>query len=100
LSTIAHTIGATGIGAQVSMLFGETYICGGVCGYDIAGIISKTISATYWRGLVGMIKSQDTISFNRQDEIISCQQPCCWQLDETPSSPKLALPWLSTIAKS
>ncbi|WP_216185776.1 DUF21 domain-containing protein [Verticiella alkaliphila] len=56
LNTVAHTAGATGVGAQVSLLYGETYI--GVASavmtlliLVLSEIIPKTIGAKYWRGL-------------------------------------------------
>lgn len=64
LNTIAHTVGAMGVGAQAGKVFGENYIIEGVLSYEsiIAGvmtlaililseIIPKTIGANNWRGL-------------------------------------------------
>jgi len=56
LNTIAHTIGAAGVGAQATMLFGESYfgIISAVLTFLIlifSEIIPKTIGARYWRGL-------------------------------------------------
>ncbi|MFC0267978.1 CNNM domain-containing protein [Kushneria aurantia] len=56
LNTIAHTAGATGVGAQVSIVFGETWI--GVASavmtlliLILSEILPKTIGACYWREL-------------------------------------------------
>ncbi|MCM2971934.1 CNNM domain-containing protein [Larsenimonas suaedae] len=56
LNTIAHTAGATGVGAQVAVVFGETYL--GVASalmtlmiLIVSEIIPKTLGATYWRQL-------------------------------------------------
>ena len=56
LNTIAHTVGATGVGAQVSIIFGEAYI--GIASavmtlliLILSEIIPKTIGASYWRTL-------------------------------------------------
>ncbi len=56
LNTIAHTIGAAGVGAEAVKLFGETYF--GVISAVLtvlilvfSEIIPKTIGATYWRSL-------------------------------------------------
>lgn len=56
LNTIAHTAGATGVGAQVAMLFGEVWL--GLASavmtlliLILSEIIPKTIGAVYWRGL-------------------------------------------------
>jgi CBS domain containing-hemolysin-like protein len=56
LNTIAHTVGAAGVGAQASSLFGETYF--GVISAILtllilifSEIIPKTIGARFWRGL-------------------------------------------------
>ena len=63
LNTIAHTIGAAGVGAQATKLFGEVYF--GVISailtiliLVLSEIIPKTIGARYWRSLAltsGMI---------------------------------------------
>ncbi len=56
LNTIAHTIGAAGVGAQATKLFGEAYfgIISAILTFLIlifSEIIPKTIGARYWRGL-------------------------------------------------
>ena len=56
LNTIAHTIGAAGVGAQATMMFGELYfgIISAILTLLIlvfSEIIPKTIGARYWRGL-------------------------------------------------
>ncbi|TVU70153.1 CNNM domain-containing protein [Cobetia crustatorum] len=60
LNTIAHTVGATGVGAQVSVIFGEAWV--GVASAVMtllilvaSEIIPKTIGATYWRQLSPML---------------------------------------------
>ena len=57
LNTIAHTIGAAGVGAQATKVFGELYfgIISAVLTFLIlvlSEIIPKTIGASYWRELV------------------------------------------------
>lgn len=59
LNTIAHTIGAAGVGAQSIKLFGEAYF--GIISaimtlliLVITEIIPKTIGALYWRRLAGI----------------------------------------------
>jgi len=56
LNTIAHTIGAAGVGAQATLIFGEVYF--GVISAILtlmilifSEIIPKTIGARYWRRL-------------------------------------------------
>lgn len=56
LNTVAHTAGATGVGAQVAVIFGEAYL--GVASavmtlaiLILSEIIPKTIGAKYWRSL-------------------------------------------------
>ncbi|KPQ26216.1 MAG: hypothetical protein HLUCCA13_00560 [Halomonas sp. HL-48] len=56
LNTIAHTVGATAVGAQAAVVFGESSI--GIVSavmtmliLVLSEIIPKTIGATYWRGL-------------------------------------------------
>lgn len=56
LNTIAHTIGAAGVGSESTKIFGEEYfgIISAVLTLLIlvfSEIIPKTIGATYWRGL-------------------------------------------------
>ncbi|MFT5749861.1 MAG: CBS domain containing-hemolysin-like protein, partial [Ancylomarina sp.] len=56
LNTIAHTIGAAGVGAEATKIFGEVYfgIISAILTFLIlifSEIIPKTIGATYWRRL-------------------------------------------------
>ncbi len=56
LNTIAHTVGATGAGAQAALVFDDTGvgIFSAVLTFGIlvlSEIIPKTLGATYWRGL-------------------------------------------------
>ncbi|MES1926036.1 hemolysin family protein [Salinisphaera sp. T31B1] len=56
LNTIAHTVGAAGVGAQSQVLFGSGYlaITSALVTLGIlvvSEIIPKTLGATYWRGL-------------------------------------------------
>ncbi|MEO1615611.1 MAG: hemolysin family protein [Planctomycetota bacterium] len=56
LNTIAHTVGAAGVGAQVSSIFGSQWlaVASGVMTLLIlvfSEIIPKTIGALYWRSL-------------------------------------------------
>lgn len=60
LNTIAHTVGATGAGAQAAYVFGDTAvgIFSGVLTLLIlvfSEIIPKTLGATYWRGLAPLV---------------------------------------------
>ena len=57
LNTIAHTIGAAGVGSEAVKVFGETYF--GVVSaimtlliLVVSEIIPKTIGASYWRSLI------------------------------------------------
>ncbi|WP_148863614.1 CNNM domain-containing protein [Marinobacter fonticola] len=56
LNTVAHTVGATGVGAQVAVVFGEAWIGAASAIMTLAilifsEIIPKTIGAKYWRDL-------------------------------------------------
>ncbi|WP_111411727.1 CNNM domain-containing protein [Billgrantia lactosivorans] len=60
LNTVAHTVGATGVGAQVAVVFGEAWL--GVASavmtlliLFVSEIVPKTIGATYWRQLSGLM---------------------------------------------
>ena len=57
-NTIAHTVGAAGVGAQAAYVFGNQYL--GIVSAVLtllilvfSEIIPKTIGASYWRSLVG-----------------------------------------------
>jgi len=57
LNTIAHTIGAAGVGAQAMVVFGSGYVAvtSGVLTFLIlvlSEIIPKTLGAVYWRQLI------------------------------------------------
>ncbi len=61
LNTVANTIGATGVGAQATKLFGSAYvgIVAGVFTLVIlifAEIIPKTLGAVYWRKLAPVVE--------------------------------------------
>ncbi|WP_182868552.1 CNNM domain-containing protein [Rhodopirellula sp. JC639] len=60
LNTIAHTVGAAGVGAQAAKMFGDQYV--GVISavltlliLVLSEIIPKTIGALHWRKLAGAI---------------------------------------------
>lgn len=60
LNTIAHTVGATGVGAQALKVFGEQWmaVVSAVLTLLIlflSEIIPKTIGAVYWRGLAPLV---------------------------------------------
>lgn len=57
LNTIAHTVGATGVGAQVADIYGQAYIgwASGVMTFLIlvlSEILPKSIGAKYWKQLI------------------------------------------------
>lgn len=61
-NTIAHTVGAAGVGAQAAKVFGNEYL--GVVSAVLtllilifSEIIPKTIGANYWRSLIGFTAS-------------------------------------------
>jgi CBS domain containing-hemolysin-like protein len=56
MNTIAHTIGAAGVGAQAQVVFGSAYVTATsiiltLLILILSEIIPKTIGATYWRNL-------------------------------------------------
>ncbi|MGM0506633.1 MAG: CNNM domain-containing protein, partial [Bacteroidota bacterium] len=56
LNTVAHTIGAAGVGAQAQVVFGNAYVTTisvilTLLILVFSEIIPKTIGATYWKGL-------------------------------------------------
>jgi CBS domain containing-hemolysin-like protein len=57
LNTIAHTMGAAGVGSQVQTIWGEEYLTGASIILTIAvlffsEIVPKTLGAAYWKKLV------------------------------------------------
>ena len=59
LNTIANTVGASGVGMQATLVFGEAWF--GVCSavmtvliLVLSEIIPKTIGTTYWKHLMGL----------------------------------------------
>jgi len=59
LNTIAHTVGAAGVGAQAAKIYGDQYV--GVISailtlmiLVLSEIIPKTLGATHWRSLAGL----------------------------------------------
>lgn len=60
LNTVAHTVGATGVGAQVAIVFGDGYL--GIASavmtlliLVLSEILPKTIGARYWRTLAPIL---------------------------------------------
>ncbi|MDP5034880.1 CNNM domain-containing protein [Alishewanella sp. SMS8] len=60
LNTVAHTVGATGVGAQVTIVFGDGYL--GIASavmtlliLILSEIVPKTIGARYWPSLVPVL---------------------------------------------
>lgn len=58
LNTIAHTVGAAGVGAQAQVVFGNAYVSITSIILTLAilifsEIIPKTLGATYWKALAG-----------------------------------------------
>lgn len=60
LNTVAHTVGATGVGAQVTLVFGDGYL--GIASavmtvliLILSEIVPKTIGARYWPQLVPIL---------------------------------------------
>ncbi len=68
LNTVAHTVGAAGVGAQAVQVFGDVYF-GLVSAIltililVLTEIIPKTIGATYWRSLSGTAGQMIFITF-------------------------------------
>ena len=57
LNTIANTVGATGVGAQVAHLYGQTYVgvASGIMTFlilTVSEIFPKSIGAKYWKALI------------------------------------------------
>ncbi len=67
LNTVAHTVGAAGVGAQASLVFGNEYF--GIVSailtlliLVVTEIIPKTLGARYWDKLAGIVCKLITIS--------------------------------------
>ena len=71
LNTIAHTVGAIGVGAQAVKIWGDSVMSAMVVPVVmtlailiLSEIIPKTLGATYWKGLTGFtVKSLQAIIF-------------------------------------
>ena len=62
LNTVAHTVGATGVGAQVTIVFGDGYLGAASAIMTLlilvlSEILPKTIGARYWRTLAPFLPS-------------------------------------------
>ena len=62
LNTVAHTVGATGVGAQVTIVFGDGYLGAASALMTLlilvlSEILPKTIGARYWRTLAPFLPS-------------------------------------------
>ncbi|KPQ02416.1 CNNM domain-containing protein [Marinobacter sp. HL-58] len=60
LNTVAHTAGATGVGAQVAVVFGQAWVGAASAVMTLAililsEIIPKTIGAKYWRSIAPIL---------------------------------------------
>jgi CBS domain containing-hemolysin-like protein len=60
LNTIANTMGAAGVGAQAAIVFGSSWVGAASAGLTLSilvfsEIIPKTLGATYWRSLAGIV---------------------------------------------
>lgn len=62
LNTVAHTVGATGVGAQVTVVFGDGYL--GIASavmtlliLVLSEIVPKTLGARYWRTIAPFLPS-------------------------------------------
>ena len=60
LNTVAHTVGATGVGAQVTIIFGDGYLGAASAIMTLlilvlSEILPKTIGARYWRVIAPLL---------------------------------------------
>lgn len=80
LNTIAHTVGATGVGAQVTVVFGSGYlgVASAVMTFLIlvfSEILPKTIGARYWRQLAYLLPAA-------LNGLITAFKPFIWISDQ------------------
>jgi CBS domain containing-hemolysin-like protein len=80
LNTIAHTVGATGVGAQVAIVFGDGYL--GIASAVmtllillLSEIIPKTVGARYWPTLAPYLPGTLTV-------MITLFKPFIWLSDQ------------------
>ena len=80
LNTVAHTVGATGVGAQVTLVFGDGYL--GIASavmtlliLVLSEIIPKTIGARYWPALAPLLPVTLNI-------MITVLRPFIWLSDQ------------------
>lgn len=76
LNTIAHTVGATGVGAQVAEIYGQSYIglASGIMTFlilTLSEILPKSVGAKYWKQLLpSLVWSLGFVMF--------CMKPLIW----------------------
>ncbi|EIW89528.1 membrane hemolisin TlyC [Alishewanella agri BL06] len=80
LNTVAHTVGATGVGAQVTIVFGDGYL--GIASavmtlliLVLSEILPKTIGARYWPSLVPVLPAM-------LNTMILLLKPFIWMSDQ------------------
>jgi len=80
LNTVAHTVGATGVGAQVTVVFGDGYL--GIASavmtlliLILSEILPKTIGARYWPKLVPILPAM-------LNGMIFILKPFIWMSDQ------------------
>ncbi len=84
LNTIAHTVGATGVGAQVAEIYGQAYIgvASGVMTFLIlvlSEILPKSVGAKYWKQLIpSLVWSLGIVMFVMRPLIWMCALITRW----------------------
>ncbi len=88
LNTIAHTVGAAGVGAQAQVVFGDAYVAisSAVLTFLIlvlSEIIPKTIGATYWRNLApSAVQTLRVLMFLMYPLVVMSQSITKWLAQE------------------
>ncbi len=80
LNTLAHTVGATGVGAQVTVIFGDGYL--GIASaimtlliLVLSEIVPKTIGARYWPNIAPILPTTLNV-------MITLLRPVIWLSDQ------------------
>ncbi|MDR9417136.1 MAG: hemolysin family protein [Gracilimonas sp.] len=105
LNTIAHTVGAAGVGAQAQVVFGNAYVSLTSALLTLAilvfsEIIPKTLGATYWKALSGFAaRITKFLIYLTYPFVILSQWITKWMSSEEKQAPSVSREEFSAMAE-
>ncbi|HBQ58596.1 MAG TPA: hemolysin [Balneolaceae bacterium] len=105
LNTIAHTVGAAGVGAQAQVVFGNAYVSLTSALLTLAilvlsEIIPKTLGATYWKALSGFAaRTTKFLIYITYPFVILSQWITKWLSSEENQAPSVSREEFSAMAE-